>query len=226
MFKKLLFVATLVVGLISTQASAAFVATDWKVSGDRLATLDTVTGIEWLDLTESKGMSISLAKQAIGDGGKFQGWRLPTSVEVESLFSRVFTTWGDIFNDDGTPQDKITTNGLTDSESILFATLFGLSGRVNNSTNFAEWSFGLYANSLSETLTAGRFRQYYYTNKQNRESVHVGIKRVDESFSINEYSVFLVSDGGTTLSSINDPTLNINNPNAPIHMADVPVPAG
>lgn len=38
--------------------------------------------------------------------------------------------------------------------------------------------------------------------------------------------VYLVSDGGTTLSSINDPSININNPKAPINMADVSAPVG
>lgn len=43
--------------------------------------------------------------------------------------------------------------------------------------------------------------------------------------------VYLVSDGGTTLSSISNPNLNINNPNAPVNQvpdapADVPVNAG
>lgn len=38
--------------------------------------------------------------------------------------------------------------------------------------------------------------------------------------------VCLVSDVGVTLSSINDPTININNPNAPINMSDVSDPAG
>lgn len=43
--------------------------------------------------------------------------------------------------------------------------------------------------------------------------------------------MFLVSDGGTRLSSFNNPMLNINNPKAPVNqvpdaLADVPVQAG
>ncbi|WP_447474303.1 hypothetical protein [Vibrio harveyi] len=59
MLKKLLVIAALAAGLISTQASAAFVHTDWKQAGDGLATLDTVTGIEWLKLTETAGFIVS-----------------------------------------------------------------------------------------------------------------------------------------------------------------------
>lgn len=40
------------------------------------------------------------------------------------------------------------------------------------------------------------------------------------------YSIYMVSDGWTTLSSINDPSLNINNANAPVNNAtSVPAPA-
>jgi hypothetical protein len=42
------------------------------------------------------------------------------------------------------------------------------------------------------------------------------------NFSFITYGVYLVSDGGTTLSLINDPSLNANNANAP---ASVPLPA-
>ena len=85
MFKRLLVIATLAAGLISTQASAAFVPTDWKLAGDGLATLDKQTGIEWLDLTQTKGMSIQSVLSQL-DGGSFSGWRLPTSSEIEQLF--------------------------------------------------------------------------------------------------------------------------------------------
>jgi hypothetical protein len=42
------------------------------------------------------------------------------------------------------------------------------------------------------------------------------------NYSNDAFGVYLVSDGGTTLSSINDPSLNANNANAP---ASVPLPA-
>lgn len=38
--------------------------------------------------------------------------------------------------------------------------------------------------------------------------------------------IYIVSDGGPTLSSIDDPSLNINPPKALINMADVSAPAG
>jgi hypothetical protein len=54
------FKITLIALLISaTSAHAELVATDWKNTGDGLATLDTATGIEWLDLTQTDNMSIN-----------------------------------------------------------------------------------------------------------------------------------------------------------------------
>jgi hypothetical protein len=44
----------------------------------------------------------------------------------------------------------------------------------------------------------------------------------DTSSSYTAYGVYLVSDGGTTQSSLNDPSLNANNANAP---SSVPLPA-
>lgn len=35
----------------------------------------------------------------------------------------------------------------------------------------------------------------------------------------SDFGVYLVSDGGVTLSSINDPTLNQNNPNSPAKLS-------
>lgn len=85
MFKKLLVVATLAAGLISTQASAAFVATDWKSTGDKLATLDTETGLEWLDIYQTYGYTIKSMKTALLNG-HFHGWRLATYEEVMQLW--------------------------------------------------------------------------------------------------------------------------------------------
>lgn len=43
----------------------------------------------------------------------------------------------------------------------------------------------------------------------------------------HQYGVYLVSDGGLTLSSINNPEININNPKSPINqVSDVSAHAG
>lgn len=48
-------IAMLILGLMSIQSHAALQSVNWKVAGDNKATLDTNTGIEWLDITETDG---------------------------------------------------------------------------------------------------------------------------------------------------------------------------
>ena len=57
---------------------------------------------------------------------------------------------------------------------------------------------------------------------------NVAIKGIyNINYSVKNRGVWLVSDGGMTFSSNNDPSINANNPNAPINQvsASVPLPA-
>lgn len=206
MFKKLLVIATLAAGLISTQASAAFVSTDWKVAGDKGAVLDTDTGVEWLNLDATRGWTLAQAIAETSDGGSLQGWRLPSSSEVAAMLTSFFE--GHDISITGGAQ--IRTAGV-DSIYVLFRNLFAAPSELQVTT------FGrLYLDSGKEVFagvsahSTWKFAQFHGFT----------------STSTYQKSVFLVSDGGVTLSSINDPTLNINNPNAPINMADVSAPTG
>ena len=53
------------------------------------ATLDSNTGIEWLDLSETVGMSMDYVVSQTGGGGEFAGWRLPTSDELNVFFDEI-----------------------------------------------------------------------------------------------------------------------------------------
>jgi parallel beta-helix repeat protein len=48
----------------------------------------------------------------------------------------------------------------------------------------------------------------------------------DYDYTDNSYGVYLVSDGGTTLSSQQDPSINANNANAPAANVSAPVLLG
>ena len=52
----------------SGMAQADLVATDWKTSGDALATLHEETGIEWLKLYNTLDNSIEEALSQTGEG--------------------------------------------------------------------------------------------------------------------------------------------------------------
>ena len=72
----------------------------------------------------------------------------------------------------------------------------------------------------------------YHRNSWGSHSGQSWVNDVTSNTLVSSFSgsgAFLVSDGGTTLSSINNPALNGNNPNAPVNnqpVTDVPAPFG
>ena len=69
-----------------TSAGAALLIRDLRTPGDALITFDTVTSLEWLDLTETRGRSYIDITGQLGPGGEFSGWRYATLVETQSMF--------------------------------------------------------------------------------------------------------------------------------------------
>lgn len=188
---KLLIAST--IALASMGANAELISTDWKTTGDSLATLDKATGIEWLDLTETDGMSINQVQALLLT--TYAGWRLPTSDEVENLITNQFSFFGTTFK---------TSMDLAQD----WGSHFGYTSAI-------QQSYGLY-NLNGSTYMAGA-----YTNNPTT-AFGKYLRSYNLSTSIASDGVFLVSDGGTTLSSINNPLLNANNENAP---RSVPLPA-
>lgn len=89
-YKNIMSALILATGLMSHQAKAEFITTDWKSQGDGLAILDTNTGIEWLKLTQTGGKSINEVKSLLGS--VYAGWRLPTHDEIKTLAISIFPT--------------------------------------------------------------------------------------------------------------------------------------
>ncbi|APD91959.1 hypothetical protein BM525_18935 (plasmid) [Alteromonas mediterranea] len=183
---------------LSFASHAELVSTDWKTEGDALATLDTETGIEWLDLSETDELSIDTVISMTSAGGEFEGWRLPTQSEVTALLQTLFPA--------GISTGKQTSTAKYGESVSAFYELFGytatdtprayglyqrddtgavrMAGASGSDTVFANYSHSVYSTTLSHTY----------------------------------YGVWLVSDGGDTLSSINDPSLNIMNANSPYNV--------
>jgi len=47
---------------------------------------DTVTGLDWLDITETAGWSYNQVVGEMGSGGAFEGWSYATRAQVSTLF--------------------------------------------------------------------------------------------------------------------------------------------
>jgi len=77
-----------IVGLLPyAPANAAFLERDWKSAGDKLITLDTNTGLEWLDVAESTNYSFNYVNSQFGVGGDFEGFRYATTSEVKEFIT-------------------------------------------------------------------------------------------------------------------------------------------
>lgn len=73
--------------VISPLLQAAVINSDWKTNGDHLITRDTSSGLEWLDLTETNGLSRNYVFSQLGTNGLFEGWRYALDNEVVGLWS-------------------------------------------------------------------------------------------------------------------------------------------
>jgi hypothetical protein len=198
------------VGLLcSNIANAGFVYTDWKSNGDQKVVLHQDTGIEWLRLVNTRGQSIADVRSQLAT--VYLGWRLPSVAEVNALMIGVYNAGNNIF---ASSQLIYATSGVMFNGANMFIDLLGdgvkasahhlglvlrddgsvgYSGAYRGSTDSYSYSTGL-SNSYTDTTRLGN----YYN-----------------------FGVFLVSNGGTTLSSIQNPLINASNPAAPVN--NVPV---
>lgn len=185
--------ALLTMSLLASGAHAKFVETDWNASGDALATLDTESGLEWLDLSVTVGMSIESIQQSMGAGEQFDGWRLPDFTEIqflmtEGLFEGGFTKSGDY-----------VSSSYTEGVSEFY--------RLHGYTRDFDRSYGMYIHD------GGEVRIFGVANSNNIK-INVDHSVYPNSgpytFSHPLHGVWLVSEGGATLSSMSN--AQINNP--------------
>lgn len=225
MFKVKLLSLILFAAALQSHAAAYFVATDWKNAGDGLATLDTSTGLEWLDLTQTKGKTIAQVQSQLPT--LYAGWRLPTHDEVSTLLANMLGEHFQLVN----KNTREEIRGLT-GPRLAITEFYTLLGRTNIyhccGGLYRYWSLGYHANENGVTVISG-------ADHNLGSGGHI-MWAVNSLTSYSQYTpsllgVYLVSDGGVTLSSINDPQINGNNPNSPINQGngglnDVPAPAG
>jgi hypothetical protein len=202
--------------LSATSAQAELVETDWKSTGDTLATLDTATGIEWLDLTQTDSMSINQAENLTEAGSTFDGWRLPTRDEVTQMMVNAFPSEAALVQGSG---GWGRTNATTDNEADSFRALFG----YTHVSYYNHYSYGMFKNHSDHfhSVTFSGVRDSRSDDNLSLFSNRVLATSYD--YTNVDYGVYLVSDGGTTLDSQLDPTINENNVNYVV--ADVSAPA-
>lgn len=212
---KLLTGAVMLAAVFSMGAQAGLTNTSLFTEGDKGATLHVETGLEWLKLDYTKGLSYNEVLSEMGNGGMFDGWRFPSYDEAlvytEEALSRVDgLTFGD-------RSDSVSKPHVNEAYTV-FRNIGFTDGSLTS--NGAKESVGLYYDN-SGTLRSVEA----YVNGIHTYSGYIrynSSRSQDKDTSYAKYGFLLVSDGGTTLTSINDPTINANNPDAPIN--DVPIP--
>jgi hypothetical protein len=175
------------------------VSVNYKNNSDGLATLDTSTGLEWLDLTETDNMSISQVESLLGS--TFSGWRLPTSDEVTQLMAKY--QHQDFYNAMLSGSTVNITNNIPQyTAAKSFADFFGMTGSgggFNYSYGFLRHNGGIVLSGSAPYITPAGHGQVYsrYNNGDYNESITNSLT-----------GVWLVSEGGTTLSSQENPNIN------------------
>ena len=77
----------LIAGCLTVSSShATLIEQDLNIIGDNLITLDTDTGLEWLDLDQSLGFGYDEIELLFGPTQQFDGYRHATLPEVTTLF--------------------------------------------------------------------------------------------------------------------------------------------
>ena len=78
--------------LVAPVQAASLSSGDDVVFGADSITIDSATGLEWLDWTLSKDRSFADVSTQFGSGGDFEGWRHATVDEVQQLYANAGIT--------------------------------------------------------------------------------------------------------------------------------------
>jgi hypothetical protein len=224
--KKILISALL---FISCASSAELLHSSWKEEGDNKVSVDTDTGIEWLKLTETKGMSASDVSIALEN--ELNGWRLPTADAVMTMMNNSIAWYSTTTRKDRATQandlyhykDFYPSNGVSQKNYDRIRNAINMYGSTNNGYGFQSSGFyeieGVYKKA-SIKITSGGDLTVHGLPAQSYDFTS------DTINGISDVGFFLVSDGGLTISSINDPSMNANNANAPINQVSLPATLG
>lgn len=75
--------------MLCASAEAALVERDWQSPSDAALTYDTDTGLEWLDLTVTQGMSYNDVAPLLATGQIYEGFQFASDARIIGLFSAV-----------------------------------------------------------------------------------------------------------------------------------------
>jgi hypothetical protein len=235
------FIRTIAISAIlsSFVSHASFVTTDWNSDNDRKATLDVDTGLEWLDVSETFGKSYNTVVSELNT--TYSGFRLPTVSEFTTMYNRyVGIELNNTINTVAGANEKIKS-GLTSSyQSNGGVAVLGNFNRIKYnfggslctlvtstcstySSSSTKTSYGLVLGLISDgTSSLAGYGSYLTRSPAGNTSLYQAYRQYANANPASsswgtgrQVGTWLVSDGGATISSINAPEINANNPESP-----------
>ncbi len=149
--------------ILSGNAQSAFI-------DNGLTTTDTLTNLEWLDLTETEPFSYNQVDSELLAGGLFDGYRRATGAEISTMFANFGLA-----------------SGAVNATHLAFITLFG---QTSSQDNHPE-TFG-YAKAANASLMAPTYGlDFYYGVGENYELLEGGLLH-NKSINFAGFGSFLV----------------------------------
>ncbi len=130
---------------VTATANAALTSEDWQNPGDGLLTVDSDTGLRWLDWSYTVNRSYNDVFSQLGAGGEFEGFRYATESEMRTLYANAGAV--SIAPIDGTdvgniPALNLLSSLLGDTFASGSEAIYGLEGNASEqASSLGDWPF-------------------------------------------------------------------------------------
>jgi hypothetical protein len=197
--KRMLLCAALLLGI--SNANATLISANDAVYGSGSLTQDTVTGLEWLDLTISQGFSYNNVINGTGNSFLANGFVVATMTQVEALLTNAGWNGAD---------DSANSLGVTNHLATV-TTLINLLGTVGtnafpgelafteglaligSAANVANDGLGRQFNTITQFGVAGRIAcTTVGVNQFPNQTTNASSCRVAPGFAAEYFGVYLV----------------------------------
>jgi PEP-CTERM motif len=168
-------------------AKAAIVETDWLNAGDGLVTRDLANGREWLDLTQSTGLTVAQAISQTGAGERLEGWRYANMDELFAFYGSAVGPVVPSFNGntpifDFTPSELASLTNFVDLLGVTFQLPFrhdtiGLIGHSAAQASEPNQAAGLFFYQLNGSGGFSWFNEGYTSPSYSDSSTGVFLIR-------------------------------------------------
>jgi hypothetical protein len=191
-----LAIVTALASTMAFSASAEIINTDLNAAGDNLVITDTVTGLEFLNLNKTMGMTVSAVKAQLNT--TFLGWRLSTGEEASSMLSNLLEGYGGYI--------PYVHGGKSSYGSLLGEnTTDALQITGGNESN---QSYGM---AISESNNIRMYGFTYYPSNGNT-GLYSNYGPHDESWSNPGFATWLVRDASADIVDENSGVNDVSTP--------------